>query len=113
MAGLFDERERGCEANWARKEQTRFAVMVRRNAWLGQWAAKTMQLPAGETDRYVQAVIDVGLRGTGKDPVFNKIRRDFDARMLGCPDAVIQTKMNDFLEAATATVTKGSNHLPD
>jgi hypothetical protein len=41
-----------------------------------------MQLPAAEFERYVRAVMDAGLTGKGNDPVFEKIRGDFAAKML-------------------------------
>lgn len=100
MPNLLEERERGYEAKWAHDDQMKFAIMARRNALLGQWAAEEMQLPATEISLYVETVINAGLTGKGRNPVFDKIRHDFDSRMLACPDAVIRTKMQDLLEQA-------------
>lgn len=106
MTGVFEERERGYEAKWAHDEEAHFAIMAKRNAWLGEWACETMQLPKSEADRYVQAVIDAGLTGRGKDPVFEKIRGDFAARRVGCPDSLIQRKMKEMFEQAANSVLK-------
>ncbi len=85
MTGVFEERERGYEAKWAHDEEAHFAIMAKRNAWLGEWACETMQLPKSEADRYVQAVIDAGLTGRGKDPVFEKISRRLRRPPRGLP----------------------------
>lgn len=108
MTNLFEARERGFEAKWAHDKETLFEIMAKRNALLGQWAAETMQLPAAEIARYVQAVIDAGVAGKnkGKDPVFEKIRGDFAARMMACPDSVVWTKMMDLRDQAVELVTK-------
>ena len=103
---MLEDRERGYEAKWAHDSETRFQIMAKRDAWLGQWAAEIMQLRPGEADCYVKAVIEAGLMGKGDEPVFEKIRADFNARMLACPDSVIRRKMKDLLEAASEAVLK-------
>lgn len=106
MAGILADREQGYEAKWVHDEETIFAVMTKRDTLLGQWAAETMQLPAGEVDRYVKEVVNAGLTGKGKEPVFEKIREDFAARMLGCPDTVIRRKMHDLRDQAAEIVLR-------
>lgn len=106
MAGIFEERDRGYEAKWAHDKEAHFRIMAKRNAWLGQWAAETMKLPAGEASRYVQAVIEAGIGGKGMDPIFSKLRGDFSARRVSCPDSVIHRKMREAFEQAEAVVLK-------
>lgn len=106
MTGLFEERERGYEAKWAHDEESLFEIMTMRNARLGQWAAEAMQLPAAEAQHYAQAVVHAGLTGKDKDPVFEKIRGDFSARMVACPNSVIQRKMKDLFDQAAAAISK-------
>ena|SRR5581483_6094733 len=111
MSDSFEERERGYEAKWAHDEQTLFNIMAKRNSWLAQWAVETMQLSSPEIGGYVQAVVNAGMTGKGKDPVFEKIRRDFEARKVGCPDAVIRRKMKDLFEmAAEKDSAKSGSH---
>jgi hypothetical protein len=98
MTGALEDRERGYEAKWAHDEETFFQIMAKRDARLGQWAAETMQLPPGEADSYVKTVISAGLTGKGKELVFEKIRADFNAKMLACPDSVIRRKMKDLFD---------------
>jgi hypothetical protein len=107
MAGVFEDREQSYEGKWAHDEETLFRIMAKRDAWLGQWAAEAMQLPASEVDRYVKEVVNAGLTRKGKETVLEKIREDFSMRMLGCPDAVIERKMKDlFNQASEAILTK-------
>jgi hypothetical protein len=106
MTGGFEDRERGYEAKWVHDEETLFQIMAKRDARLGQWAAETMQLPSGEADSYVKAVISAGLTGKGKEPVFEKIRADFNAKMLDCPDSIIRRKMKDLFDQAEAVLRK-------
>jgi hypothetical protein len=110
VSNLFESRERAYEAKWAHDKETLFEIMAKRNALLGQWAAETMQLSATEIDGYVQAVIQAGVakkgNGKGRDAVFDKIRGDFAARMLACPDSVIRRKMKDLYDQAVDLVVK-------
>jgi len=106
MTDTFRDRERGYEAKWAHDEETLFEIMAKRDAWLGRWAAEIMQLPAGEVASYVKAVVDAGLLGKGNEPVFEKIREDFAAKMLACPDSIIRRKMEDFRHQAADAVLK-------
>ena len=107
MTALFEDRERGYEAKWAHDKDVLFQIMAKRDAWLGRWAAETMQLSPSEADCYVNAMINADLTGRGEEPVFEKICADFDAKMLECPDAVIRRKMRDLFEqAAEAVVNK-------
>lgn len=104
MTGVFEEREHGYEAKWVHDEETLFRIMAKRDAWLGKWAAEAMQLPTSDVDRYIKEVINAGLTGKGKEPVLKKIRQDFSMRMLGCPDAVIETKMKDLFDQASEEI---------
>jgi hypothetical protein len=104
MMGVFEDRERGYEAKWAHDEETFFQIMTKRDAGLGQWAAETMQLSPGEADDYVKAVISASLTGKGKEPVFEKIRADFNAKNVACPDSIIRRKMKDLFDQATEAV---------
>ena len=80
MPGIFEDRERGNEAKWAHDEEIRFKVLVRRNKLLGHWAAGELGLMGHEADEYAEAVIKIGFSGKDTDPVFQKLRDDFDAK---------------------------------
>ena len=102
MTGIFEDRERGYEANWAREEEVHFNTLAKRNNRLGQWAAGLMQLPEAEAAKYAEAVVQTGLSEKGAQAVFDKVRADLTARNVSCPDATIKTKMQELLAKAEA-----------
>lgn len=104
MKRIFEERERAFEAKWAHDEETHFKIMAKCNATLGGWAAQAMKLPADEASEYVQAIIGAGLTGKGMDFVISKIRSDFAARKIDCPDFIIHDKMQEALEQSIAAI---------
>ena len=94
---MFEERERGYEAKWAHDAELLFRIMARRDNKLGEWAAARMNLHDSRIDDYVAAVVEAGLAGVpgkGPDPVLEKIRADFQARGVACPDADLQAEAN-------------------
>ena len=105
----LEDRERGYEAKWAHDEETRFRVMARRDAALGEWAASLMNLSSAEAADYVQSVISAGLAGKGPDPAVEKIRADLAGRGAACPEAVLSDKVQSFFEQAKAAVLADSH----
>jgi len=91
---MFEERERGYEAKWAHDAEALFRIRARRDTRLGEWAAARMNLHDSVIDDYVAAVVEAGLSGKGSDPVLEKIRADFQARGVACPDADLQAEAN-------------------
>jgi hypothetical protein len=106
MTGIFEDRERGYEANWAHEEEVHFKTLARRNNWLGEWAAGLMHLPEAEAVKYTEAVIQAGLSGKGAQAVFEKLRADLAARNISCSDAAIRAKMQELLTKAEAEAKK-------
>jgi hypothetical protein len=100
MSGLFEERERGYEAKWAHDQKTLFNIQAERNRELAAWAAEKMKLPASEATDYAEAVMAAWLSGKGADPVVDKIRRDFEARKIVCPQAELSAKMKELFAKA-------------
>jgi len=97
---MFEDRERGYEAKWAHDAEAHFRIMARRDAGLGEWAAARMQLSAAESAAYAGAVVQAGVAGKGRDPVLEKIRADFQARGVACPDAELLAKAKALLGEA-------------
>jgi len=91
---MFEERERGYEAKWAHDAEALFRIRARRDTRLGEWAAARMNLHDSVIDDYVAAVVEAGLSGKGSDPALEKIRADFQARGVACPDADLQAEAN-------------------
>jgi len=100
MSGSFDKREKGFEAKWAHDEELRFKVYARRNKLLGLWAAAEMGITGPGADSYAKEVVAADFEKAGEEDVFEKIRRDFDARTVTLSDHMIRRKMAELLETA-------------
>jgi hypothetical protein len=100
MSGSFDRREKGFEAKWAHDEELRFKVYARRNKLLGLWAAAEMGTTGPAADSYAKEVVAADFERAGDEDVFEKVRRDFDARGVTLSDHIIRRKMAELLETA-------------
>jgi hypothetical protein len=100
MSGSFDRREKGFEAKWAHDEELRFKVYARRNKLLGLWAAAEMGVTGPAAESYAKEVVAADFERAGDEDVFEKIRRDFDARLATVSDHMIRVKMAELLETA-------------
>ena len=100
MSGSFEKREKGFEAKWAHDEELRFKVYVRRNKLLGLWAAAEMGVTGPAADNYAKEVIAADFEKPGEEDVFEKLRRDFDARKVSISDHLLRRKMEELLDAA-------------
>jgi hypothetical protein len=102
MDGSFKNREKGFESKWAHDEELRFKVFARRNKLLGLWAAPQLGRP--DADAYAREVIQADFEKPGEDDVFEKIRKDFDAKGVTVSDHIIRKQMADLLETAAAQI---------
>jgi hypothetical protein len=100
MSGSFEKREKGFEAKWAHDEELRFKVYARRNKLLGLWAAAEMGVTGAAADSYAMEVIASDFERAGDEDVFEKVRRDFDARAVAVSDHMLRRKMAELLEVA-------------
>jgi hypothetical protein len=100
MSGSFEKREKGFEAKWAHDQELRFKVYARRNKLLGLWAAAEMGVTGPSADTYAKEVIASEFERAGDADVFEKIRRDFDARGASISDHLLRRKMEELLEVA-------------
>ena len=105
MSGSFQDRQKGFENKWARDEELRFKVFARRNKLLGLWAAP--QLGRDDADAYAREVIQADFEKPGEDDVFDKIRKDFDAKGVAQSDHQIRRTMVELMEKAVAEIKTG------
>ena len=76
---------------------------VRRNMLLGMWAADKLALAGRDAEAYAEALA-VGTLDPERSDVFNKIRKDFDAKGVAQSDEEILRVMSELmLEAAKQT----------
>jgi hypothetical protein len=103
----FDEREHAYEAKLAHDEELKFKADVRRNKWLGLWAAEKLGKQGKAAEDYASALVATQLQGKGEEAVFRKIRADFDAVGVAQFDHQIRREMDELLAKATKEVLAG------
>ena len=69
--------------------------MIRRNMFLGMWAAERLGLAGEKADAYAKALSVGTLDPEGRD-VFSKIRKDFDEAGVVQSDEQILSAINEF-----------------
>ncbi len=100
MEEPFEKRKKAAEAKWAHDEELRFKLYARRNKLLGLWAAGQMGLAGTAADAYAREVIQADFEKPGEEDVFEKLRRDFDAKGIAVTDHAIRRSMAELLETA-------------
>jgi hypothetical protein len=81
-------------------------TMIRRNKFLGIWAAAQLGLAGRDADAYSDALAVGALECSD---AFSKIRKDFDAAGVVQSDEQILRVMNEFLLQAQAPASQGGN----
>ena len=95
----FDKREEGFEKKFAHDEELKFKATARRNRMVGAWAAEKLGLTGAEAEDYAKAVVFAEIEGPG---VFQKLRKDFDAKGVAQSDHQIRRHMEELLAQAVA-----------
>ena len=102
MTTTFDKREEGFEKKFAHDEELRFKVFARRNKLLGLWAAGEMGIAGSGADAYAKEVVAADFEKPGEEDVFEKVRKDFDAKGVAQSDHQIRRHMDEMLAQAVA-----------
>lgn len=100
----FDDRQKGFEKKFTHDQELKFKSEGRRNRLLGAWAARHLGLSGDEADAYVKSVIRSDLEKPGDDDVFNKLRKDFDAKGVKQTDQEIRKTMVDLMAEAISQI---------
>jgi len=102
----FDKREEGFEKKYAHDEELRFKASARRNKLLGLWAAEKLGLSGAEAEAYAKEVVLADFEEAGDDDVFQKVRKDFDAKTVAQSDHQIRRTMDELMEQAIDQIKK-------
>ncbi len=105
----FDEREKGYEALLAHDEYLEFKAYVRRNKWLGLWAAEKLGKSGQAAEAYADSLISSHLEGNGDQSIFAKLHADFAAAGVVESDHQIHREMAELLARATKEVLSGTS----
>jgi hypothetical protein len=100
----FDERERSYEKKFALDEELKFKSEQRRNKLLGEWAAAKLGISGPGVDEYIRALRKADLTAKGDEDVFQKVRKDFDAKNVAVSNAELRRVMSDFLAQAVSQI---------
>ncbi len=100
----FDEREKSFEKRFALDEELKFRSEQRRNRLLGEWAAAKLGIAGPGVDDYVKALRKADLATKGDEDVFQKLRKDFDAKGAAVSDAELRKAMSDCLALAVSQI---------
>jgi hypothetical protein len=95
----FDEREEGFERKFAHDEALRFKATARRNRLLGLWAAQKLGLAGPDAEAYAKDLV-LEEFAEGNHDVFQKVRRDFDAKGVVQSDHQIRRTMDELMAQA-------------
>jgi hypothetical protein len=95
----FDKREEGFEQQFAHDEAMRFKATARRNRLLGLWAAEKLGLAGADAEAYAKDLVLEEFAEGGHD-VFQKVRRDFDAKGVAQSDHQIRRTMDELMAQA-------------
>ena len=97
----FDEREKSFEKKFLIDEELKFKIFARSNKYLGEWAAKVLDINNKEKiQNYIQEVIKSDLQEAGQEDVFRKIKEDFKAASISMEDKEIRNAMEKSLQHA-------------
>jgi hypothetical protein len=95
----FDKREEGFEQQFAHDEAMRFKATARRNRLLGLWAAAKLGLAGADAETYAKDLV-LEEFAEGDHDVFQKVRRDFDAKGVVQSDHQIRRTMDELMAQA-------------
>jgi hypothetical protein len=96
----FDKREEGFEKQFAHDEELKFKATARRDKLLGLWAAEKLGLAGPAAEAYAKAIVLADIEATGDYDVFEKIRKDFDAKDVRLSDLQIRRTMDELMARA-------------
>lgn len=94
----FDDRKKGFEAKYQKDQETQFKIRVKRNKFLGEWAAKIFE-PLN-TEEYIKEVRLSDLEKPGDDDIIDKILSDFESKDLNINRGNIIEKIQEFEQKA-------------
>ena len=93
----FDEREKSFEKKFQMDEELQFRIAARSNKYLGEWVSLKLGKNEDEKKIYIQEIIKSDLEEAGKEDVFRKIKKDFQAASISIQETEIRDQMKKAL----------------
>jgi hypothetical protein len=90
----FAGRKKSFEAEFARNQELTFRITARRNRLFGLWAAKRLDLPAGDAaNAYADMVVAADFEAPGDDDVIRKVLADFIEKDVPISEAELRAEL--------------------
>ena len=96
----FDERGKSFEKKFQMDEELQFKIAARSNKYLGAWAGAMLGKNEEEKKNYIQEIIKSDLEEAGREDVFRKIKKDFQAASISIEETEIRNQMEKALSRA-------------
>jgi len=94
----FNEREKSFEKKFQIDEELQFKIEARSNKYLGEWASSKLGINTDEDKKnYIQEVVKADMEEAGKEDVFRKIKKDFQAASISIEEVEIRDQMEKAL----------------
>ena len=94
----FNEREKSFEKKFQIDEELQFKIAARSNKYLGEWASLKLGKDTDEDKKnYIQEIVIADLEEAGKEDVFRKIKKDFQAASISIEEIEIRDQMEKAL----------------
>lgn len=96
--------ERAYEAKYSHDMENDFKAVMRRNKFLGLWAAEKMGITAGDAEAYAKEVIESDFIASGHADVVSKVLGDLTNKGVDVTEHIIERMMEEFLQKAKAEI---------
>ena len=93
----FDERGKNFEKKFQIDEELKFKVEAKSNKYLGEWASLKLGKTEEEKQKYIQEIIKADMEEAGREDVFRKVKKDFQAASIAIEDSEIRNQMEKAL----------------
>ena len=93
----FDERGKNFEKKFQIDEELKFKVEAKSNKYLGEWASLKLGKAEEEKQKYIQEIIKADMEEAGREDVFRKVKKDFQAASIAIEDSEIRNQMEKAL----------------
>ena len=101
----FNDREKGYERDFERKQELAFKVKARRNHLLGLWAAGQMGLSGDAAEDYARGIADPSQHLHGDKEIVSKIVGDFKAKGVALDETRVNLELSHFAAQAEKQVS--------
>ena len=93
----FDEREKSFEKKFQMDQELQFKVQARSCKYLAEFVSSKLGKTEEEKQNYIQEIIKADMEEAGKEDVFRKVKKDFQAASITIEDSEIRDQMEKAL----------------